>query len=139
MRFTFLSVLAWSTVVVMIGCRDSETSSGPPNSTAQAPEPPEPTLTALDAKAALITLATENPSAFADFPPDPKQLASVDVNSDSEGRFRFGAFLIDPSRLWYSADIEWTGGVHNYRGDFVYRGGKWIANPPELLRFHYPR
>lgn len=135
----FFQLSAWCFVGAIIGCNPAGESDVPPRPNGRTTENTVPALTALDAKSALITLATENPGAFSDFPPDPKKLAPLDVKNDSEGRFRFGAFLIDPSRLRYSAEIEWTGGVHNYRGDFVFRGGQWNADPPEILRFHYPR
>ena len=91
------------------------------------------------AKAALITLATDNPKAFADFPPDPELLKGLPILPEEDGKLGFGAFTVDTERLWYSADIQWRGGMHSYNGGFVFRDGRWLAEPPELLRFHNPR
>jgi hypothetical protein len=100
---------------------------------------PAPNLTPEAARIALITLATEDPAAFEDFPPDPELLKGLSVRPADDGQFQFGAFTIDTVHMWYSADITWRGGMHNYTGDFVYDAGTWIAKPPELLRFHNPR
>ena len=101
------------------------------------PENASNSLTPTAAKSALLTLVTDSADAF-EFSPDPEMLAAIDVESTIDGKYQFGAFTIDPITLWYSASIEWQGGMHEYSGEFMFVDGRWIASPPETIRFHNP-
>jgi hypothetical protein len=55
----------------------------------------------------------------------------------NDGDYGFGAFVVNPSRRSYRAEIGHDAPeLYEYTGEFVVRVGRWVATAPHVRRFH---
>ena len=93
-------------------------------------------LTADQARRAVLELIRSHPTAFIGSP-DPGRLQRLPLEERGEGKYAFGAFVVDVPNQRYSADIGYDAPeLYLYKGDFVRRDGHWIASEPEVTRLH---
>ncbi len=94
------------------------------------------TLTAHRARQAVLELIRANPDTFIGSP-DPDELAKLPLEDRGQGEYAFGAFIVNLSKRWYTANIGHEAPeLYSYRGSFVRRDGEWIASEPEVTRVH---
>ena len=114
---------------LQVGCTSAPTAIAPA---------PQPAFTPELARDALIDLIRREPELFAGNPL-PERLAQLPVKSRGDGTFSFSAFVIDPARKTYSAEVGLSGPApYFYNGDFVRRDNTWIATEPNVLHMHQP-
>ena len=103
---------------------------------ASLPAPPK--LTPELARDALLDLIRREPDLFAGNPL-PERLAQLPVKSRGDGTFSFSAFVIDPTRKTFSAEIGLSGPApYFYNGDFEHCNDTWIATQPHIQHMHQP-
>jgi hypothetical protein len=95
-------------------------------------------LTADQAKQAVLELIRSHIDTFIGSP-DPGKLAELPLEDRGEGKYAFGAFVVDLPNRRYSADIGHDAPeLYSYTGSFARQDGRWIASDPEVTRFHQP-
>ena len=115
------------------GCSPSEPAASEP-----AAKQEQATLTADQARQAVLELIRSRPDAFIGSP-DPGKLAELPLEQRQDDEYAFGAFVVNLSDRWYTADIGRDAlEMYSYRGLFARREGRWIASEPEVTRFHQP-
>ena len=93
-------------------------------------------LTAEQARQAVLELIRSRPDAFIGFP-DSDKLAELPLKDRAEGKYAFGAFVVDLPNQRYSADVGHDAPeLYSYNGSFARRDGRWVASDPEVTRFH---
>ena len=115
------------------GCSPSE-----PAVSERAAKEEQATLTADQARQAVLELIRSRPDAFIGSP-DPDKLAELPLGDRAEGKYAFGAFVVDLTNQRYSADIGHDAPeLYSYKGSFARRDARWIASDPEVTRLHQP-
>lgn len=111
--------------------------SGHAPSVARSNEPPA-VFTSDQARQAVLDLIRSQPNAFIGSP-DPDRLQKLPLEERADGKYAFGAFVVDLPNQRYSADIGHDAPeLYSYNGSFVIRDGRWIASEPEVMRLHQP-
>jgi len=81
---------------------------------------------AANAKAALLALMRADPSLFEGA--DPARFEKIPLTDQGDGKFTWGAFVIDVKAMSYSVNVEYEMGFWSYAGKFeVDSMGKWTA------------
>jgi hypothetical protein len=119
----------WTAVA---GCSSVEPANSAP---AAALEPS--TLTAEQAKEAVLELVRSHPGVFIGSP-DPDRLEQCSLREFDDDEWSFGAFVVDLRHRNYWADIG-EDEMYHYYGSIQWREGRWVAGEPELQRFHRRR
>ena len=113
------------------GCSSSEDAAFNPS-----PGERQESLTASQAKHAIIELVRAHPKIFIGSP-DVEWLGTIPLEDRGSGEFTFGAFVVNPDQRWYTADIGFGAPeVYSYSGSFERKDDNWIASEPEVSRLH---
>ncbi len=95
-------------------------------------------LTPDQARQAVLELIRSRPNTFIGAP-DADRLEELRLEQRAEGKYAFGAFVVDLPNRRYSADIDRDAPeLYSYNGSFVRRDGRWHASEPEVTRLHPP-
>jgi len=90
------------------------------------PRPPRTDLNAATAKAVLLDLMRSDTSPFEGA--DPARFEKIEIEDKGEGKFGWGAFIIDVSKKTYVADVDAPDVFWSYSGRFtIDPSGRWKA------------
>jgi hypothetical protein len=96
----------------------------------KGPARQEETLTAEGAKAAIVRMVRDGKAPFGD-PADAVAIEKIPLEKADGGRYRLGAFTLDPARKAFSLAIIPRGPgkacAFFYEGRFLWRDGAWRA------------